>query len=184
MALATYRQGFAHLALVVVLAVALAGSLGFIFWQNVIKKTPAATDTSTSTQTTNTNTTGSGSSATTKEEVKNGTISGRAIYPSEGYPENFTVCATSGGVDVACDNSMAKTVDGIHTYSLSVAPGDYQVVARGYTMKGYYDGYMKSGQTADLCKSENHTPLTVTVTAGAVITGIDAGDFYYMPENC
>lgn len=178
-----HQQGFAHLAIVIVLAVGLAGSLGFIFWQNVINKAPASTDT-TSTQVTKTDTANSDTSTTTKEEIKNGTISGRAIYPSEGYPENFTVCATSGGVDVACDNSMAKTSDGIHTYSLSVAPGDYQIVARGYTMEGYYDGYMKSGQTADLCKAENHTPLTVTVTSGATITNIDAGDFYYMPENC
>lgn len=180
----THRQGFAHLALVIVLAVALAGSLGFIFWQNVIKKAPAATDNTASTQSTKTDTKHDDASATTTEEVKNGTISGRAIYPSEGYPENFTVCAISGGVDVACDNSMAKATDGIHTYTLSVAPGDYQVVARGYTLKGYYDGYMKSGMTSDICQTENHTPLAVHVTSGATVTDIDAGDFYYVAENC
>ena len=56
------QSGFAHLAIIIVLAVALVGTLGFVFWQNFMQKkdsdtSKANTTTSTSKTTTTTPTT-------------------------------------------------------------------------------------------------------------------------------
>jgi hypothetical protein len=110
-----------------------------------------------------------------------GVITGKAVYPSEAYPNDFKVCALSviDRKELACDTEMT-----LGKYSLEMEPGEYLIVAKSGTLSGYYDGYMKAGMTGDLCDSANHTPLTVNVAAGATVANVDAGDFYYVPANC
>lgn len=190
----TKQSGLAHVVIIGVLVIALIGALGFIFWQNFMQKTSTDDQADASQQTTNTgdateDTVASNDTTTTNDTVAKGTIKGAAVYPSDGYPSDFKVCALnkSTKAEVACDTSVAGKL-GKQSYEIAVAAGDYLVAAKTGTMVGYYDGYMqnqnyyKSG--IDLCKNEYHTPLVVTVAADKTVSGIDAGNFYYEPANC
>lgn len=184
------QSGSAHIVLVGVLIAALLGSLGFIFWQNVIQKSSTDKQASTSQQATDTTKTDTTKdTAASSETVKTGTVKGTAIYPSEAYPQDFKVCVLNSQTkaEIVCDNAMAGKT-GKNTYEVTVTPGEYLVAAKTSSMIGYYDGYMQNQNYnkagIDLCKDAYHTPLTVTVVADGTVSNVDAGDFYYMPENC
>lgn len=195
------QTGSAHIIIVIVLVVALIGTLGFIFWQNVINKSAQiAKDTNTTNSITNTvngNTapveTSTPATGNTAQQTQpaTGTISGYAVYPSDGYPSEFKVCALnpSTKTEISCTSSLIAVAGSVKkTYQLSVAAGDYLVIAKTSVMSGYYDGYMQNNNYDrsgfDLCDARYHTPITVSVAAGASVTGIDAGNFWYTPENC
>ena len=171
------QSGFAHAFLIIGLVIALIGALGFIFWQQFVnddsKKDVESSKNDTSAK--------QKVEKTEIEAPKTGTISGRAIYPSEVFPEDFKVCAEkeSDRRYVTCDTGIVAGV-----YEIPLSPGNYYVVARSGNLEGYYDGYMKSGMTNNICDPSNHTPLVVSVVAGVDLKNIDAGDFYYAPENC
>jgi hypothetical protein len=172
------QKGSAHLIIITGLAVLLLGALGFIFWQNFMK-----TDTKQSVDSSMTKTTEKedNKEVAVSEDIKTGIVSGKAIYPSEVYPSDFKVCAVSEATkqEVVCDKTMESG-----EYSISLTPGNYLVVASSGSLKGYYDGYMKSGMTNEICDASNHTPLVVSVAQGSSQDGIDAGNFYYEPSNC
>jgi nitrogen fixation-related uncharacterized protein len=169
------QKGSAHAIIIVVLAIALVGALGYIFWQNFMNK--QSTDDSNTAQTSIV-----GKADDKKSEVaQKGTITGKAIYPAGGYPADYRVCAldVADRKEVVCDKEMT-----VNEYSIEIDAGNYYVVAKGATMEGYYDGFMKSEMTGNLCDVKNNEPLVVSVAAGATVAKIDAGNFYYMPQNC
>lgn len=103
-----------------------------------------------------------------------GTITGKRIFPAEGLPADFTTCA----VNMA--NGQATCIAGNEdTYSLTVAPGKYQVYAMVPSFrsdyKAYYDQFIVCGIKAECT---DHTPITITVPAGGTRSGVDVGDFY------
>ena len=177
--------------LAVILAVVVVGLVGaavYGMW-SVQRKT---NDAPVSTQTESLRTTGVTTDKKTDSEKTTddtGTITGGAVYPSEGYPADYKVCIVSAtsGAEIVCDTAMAGKT-GAQDYKVTVTPGIYKVLAKSGTMTGYYDTYMKDGHyktgDVDLCDAQYHTPLTLEVTAGKEITGVDAGNFYYTPANC
>lgn len=190
------QSGSIQIIIVTVLSVALAGALGFIAWQSMSKK-PADSSQLGSNQANR-----SKDANVAKDDIvkpvltpeqdtrDTGTITGNAIYPSEGYPADYKVCVlnSSTKAEIVCDNSMAGKSGGSMSYKVSITPGAYLVQAKTDALSGYYDGYMQ-GDTmykagVDLCDAKYHTPLQVTVAAGQDVTGINAGNFYYTPENC
>lgn len=88
----TSQSGFAHLVIVLVLALALVGALGFIFWQNFINKNSnSKTDDSSVVA----NKKDTNSTPTKKIEYKTFTTDKYNI--SFQYPSTWSVEATSGG---------------------------------------------------------------------------------------
>lgn len=168
------RTGSAHVVVIIILVVALVAALGFIFWQNFVQKDSAKTTDTTADSSKQTDTTDD------SDTVATGTMTGKAVYPSEAYPDDFKVCALNSTTkkEIVCDATIIKG-----KYSFDLTPGEYFIVAKTDVMEGYYDAYMKSGMKSDICEAKN-IPLAVTVTAGNTVNDIDAGDFYYVADNC
>jgi hypothetical protein len=109
------------------------------------------------------------------EENTSATIQGRNIFPAEGIPKDFKVCA----VNTATQQQICTDTGGSSHYSLQVPAGSYQVYAVVPSLdpnkRAYYSEFVKCGLDVS-CPS--HAPITFTVQPGKTITGIDAGDFY------
>lgn len=180
----------------IILAVALAAAVAFIIWQNVGQD---KTDETVKTQDDQVKVEGSEDEAKANNKTNDkelgpetGFVTGDVVFPAGGYPDDLRVCAVSEttGKEIACDKNIDKG-----SYTIELTPGEYKIVAKagsienGNVSEGYYDGYMKNelykGSDPDvLCKSENHTPIILTIVAGQTLRNIDAGNFYYNADNC
>ncbi len=104
------------------------------------------------------------------------TIQGKKIFPSEAIPSDFRVCA----VNVSTEQEVCTAASSAPTYSVQVPAGSYQIYAtvpsfdRSY--RAYYSRFVTCGLRAECT---DHSPITVTVTNGQVLGGIDVGDFYH-----
>lgn len=117
-----------------------------------------------------------------------GSISGTLSYPSEGTPA-MRVCAepVAGGEERCVTTQDAPPAP--NTFRIvGVPPGDYRVYAMlvdpeslGVAdseiarMKAYYSAFVTCGYSST-CR--DHTPIIVTVTAGAESTGVKPSDWY------
>jgi len=107
-----------------------------------------------------------------------GTISGSLSYPSEGIPPLRVVAFDYLSGEAA---ASVETAAGESSYSLTVPPGMYMIVA--YTL----DGRLAGGYTtAVLCglsaECTDHTLVPVPSGLGLPAEGIDPGD-WYAPEG-
>lgn len=114
------------------------------------------------------------------------TIEGSLSYPSEGIPDEMTICAQNieTGKKYCTQKHLnsQKYLYGVG-YRLIVAPGNYQIYSylptsapldyQGY--KAYYSKAVTCGLTV---KCTNHTPITVSVIAGQRLQNIDPIDWY------
>jgi hypothetical protein len=118
-----------------------------------------------------------------------GVIEGSLSYPSEFIPPDMTICAENLATKKIYSTSQhlkAKKYTYKVGYKLEVPPGDYQVYAylpdpakygAGYPKdyRAYYSEFVKCGMSVD-CPS--HAPITVKVTGGETVSGIDPMDWY------
>lgn len=108
-----------------------------------------------------------------------GSIAGNVSFPSEGVPAMviYAFPVDNSGVAYA-----VRTSDGDPTYAMHGLPvGVYNVVAypasspAGSVLAGGYTAAVVCGlQTG----CDDHTLIPVTVTGGAMLTGIDVSDWY------
>lgn len=173
-----FTTGSTGVVVIIAIVALILGVLGFFLVQRL-----NATPETTPAQTPSTSQTTSAKTETPKATT--GTITGKAVYPSEGYPADFKVCALNASTkaEVVCDASLAGKTSASQ-YSIAITPGEYLVAAKAASMTGYYDKYMRDvyGTAADnnfnMCQGDYTTPLTVTVTAGKTLDSITAGNFY------
>lgn len=106
-------------------------------------------------------------------------ITGKLSYPSEFMPAQ-RVCALNIKDDA---EYCQETLQGSSTYVINAPPGDYWVYAARaegdiVRQRAYYSEYVVCGLSAE-CK--DHTPITVTVTAGQVAEA-DPQDWYSLGQ--
>jgi hypothetical protein len=103
-----------------------------------------------------------------------GTIRGQLSYPSEFLPAQRIIAFDVATMDVAAE---VTTVDGQGEYELSVAPGDYYVVA--YLPDGSLSaGYSQAVPCGLLDTCTDHSLIAVHVESGAVVEDINPQDWY------
>jgi hypothetical protein len=111
------------------------------------------------------------------EAAQPGIISGHLSYPSEFLPAQRIVAFRATTMAVAAD---VTTAEGQGEYELSVAAGDYFVVA--YTTDGQLSaGYSQAVPCGLLDSCKDHSLIPVHVDAGATVTDIDPQDWYAPP---
>ena len=104
-----------------------------------------------------------------------GTITGYLSYPAEALPPQRVVAWNTA------DNSYysVDTLSGQSTYELVVPTGNYTVVA--YVVgggPGLAGGYSKMVPCGLKAGCDDHTLISVEVTSGAILTGINPQDWY------
>jgi len=109
-----------------------------------------------------------------------GVIEGSLSYPSEGIPPALFVCAENldyGEAYCTADHVKDRRFLYGEGYRLTLPVGRYLVFARlpDGLPRAYYSEFVTCGLRPP-CSS--HTPIVVAVAAGAVIEGIDPGDWY------
>lgn len=113
--------------------------------------------------------------------VTTGTIKGMPSYPSENLPPDEEVCAqdsknaTSAPICVNVGQTQALE------YTLTVPAGTYHVYAKTAkwpNYKAYYNEYSKCGNSVNCPDAGHKQYIDVKVAAGAVVTGVDPGDWY------
>lgn len=111
-----------------------------------------------------------------------GTVEGSLSYPAQGIPSDLRVCAVnlSSGRATCTSQHLADTrFRSGQGYQLQLAPGSYQVYAVVPSFdpnyRAYYSRFVTCGYQASC---QDHTPITITVTGGQTVTGIEPGDFY------
>jgi hypothetical protein len=110
----------------------------------------------------------------TPESTTPGTIRGHLSYPSEFLPAQRIIAFDVATMDVAAE---VTTADGQGEYELSVAPGDYYVVA--YLPDGSLSaGYSQAVPCGLLDACTDHSLIAVHVEAGAVVENINPQDWY------
>jgi len=118
---------------------------------------------------------------TVAPENETGIIEGSLSYPSEGIPEDMTVCAeTTEGVQIACTDTHIK--DPKYTYGvgykLEVPEGIYYVYATfppSASGEAYFSEFVTCGLSVG-CPS--HEKIPVKVIAGQTTSDVDPGDWY------
>ena len=111
-----------------------------------------------------------------------GSISGNLSYPSEYIPE-LRVVALRVGTE---EYYMVETALNQSTYEITgMTPGDYYVLA--YFREGeppdYYDAYSEAILCGLSVDCTDHSLITVSLSAGQYLTGIDPGDWYITPAD-
>lgn len=114
-------------------------------------------------------------------QESNGIIEGSLSFPSEGIPEDMTVCA----VNQLTNNqycTQEQIEDSKYQYSkgyvLEVPPGNYVVYAQTPTLddyKAYYNDFVECGLSVDC---ESHEPIIINVKSGEAVSGVDPQDWY------
>lgn len=127
-----------------------------------------------------------GNSLTPNQE-SNGIIEGSLSFPSEGIPEDMTVCAVNQETNKhyctqeQIENQKYKYGKG---FLLEVPPGDYVVYAQTASLgdyKAYYSDFVECGLSVD-CSS--HEVIIVRVKPGTIESGVDPQDWYNIePET-
>lgn len=111
--------------------------------------------------------------------ASSGSIQGSLSYPSEFIPSLAVVAFRVGGG--SGEYSFVTTQQGQATYSISVEPGRYFVVA--YILGGgYAGGYSQAVSCGLQVNCSDHSLIPVIVSEGAAVTGIDPAD-WYAPEG-
>ncbi len=112
--------------------------------------------------------------ATTPESPQPGFIRGNLSYPSEFIPAQRVIAYRVLSMEVEAD---VTTAEGQSQFELSVAPGDYFVVA--YTLDGTMAaGYTQAVPCGLLASCTDHSLIPVHVDAGAAVENIDPQDWY------
>ncbi len=103
-----------------------------------------------------------------------GIIRGHLSYPSEFIPSQRIIAFDVATMDVAAE---VTTADGQGEYELSVAPGDYYIVA--YLPDGSLSaGYSQAVPCGLLASCTDHGLIPVHVNAGETVNDIDPQDWY------
>jgi len=110
---------------------------------------------------------------------QNGQISGHLSYPSEFIPPLDVAAIRIGGGP--SDYYTISTPQNQAEYFLSVPAGDYYILSyiSGGDLAGGYTQMVPCGLSAECT---DHSLIPVHVDPGAVVTGIDPGD-WYAPEG-
>lgn len=119
----------------------------------------------------------------TPSEITNqpATITGSVSYPSEVIPPDLQVCAQSLDTQTTTCTSNLIQDDQFQYglgYQLELIPNlEYQVYAQvpNSPTRAYYSEYVTCGLNVD-CLS--HEPITINLTPGQTLTGIDPADWY------
>lgn len=107
----------------------------------------------------------------------NASISGKIAYPSEVTPA-MRICAIRSGAQPICRDSAAGST---HYRFRQLPAGDYQIVAKLSEGDMRVGGHMQQVQCIRApCPAQL---LTVSVAAGAELTGIDLNEFYPARED-
>lgn len=176
----TKQQGSAQIVVIILLVVALLGSLGFIAWQNFFSKN--ATTTQTQTQLTQREQEQDGPAEDTVGGLpENGTITGSLTYPSDVIPDDITIYAENletGEQYITSEHLKdAKYEYGVG-YELGVRPGSYNVygVRKDFPdTRAYYNVVITCGIRVECTDT---TPIEVTVDANEVESGVTVGDWW------
>jgi hypothetical protein len=112
--------------------------------------------------------------AMTQESALPGKIRGRLSYPSESLPAQRVIAFRASSMEVEAD---VTTAQGQGEYELSVAAGDYFIVA--YTVDGILSaGYTQAVPCGLSVSCKDHSLIKVHVDAGAVVENINPQDWY------
>jgi hypothetical protein len=110
----------------------------------------------------------------TPESALPGIIRGRLSYPSEFLPAERVIAFRAATMEIEAD---VTTAEGQGQYELSVAPGDYFVVA--YTLDGSLSaGYSQAVPCGLSASCTDHSLIPVHVDAGQTVDNIDPQDWY------
>jgi hypothetical protein len=111
-----------------------------------------------------------------------GTVEGSLVYPAEAIPPDLRVCAVnldSSRETCTADRLRESRFKNGQGYRLTMAPGRYQIFAVvpsfNPNYRAYYSRFVTCGYAAGC---SDHAPITVAITAGQTLTGIEPGDFY------
>ena len=118
-----------------------------------------------------------------------GVITGELSYPSDHIPKEIHICAENVvSAEITCTNDhvVGSGDNGLTTYRLEVAPGEYRVFAilpegaefkpaSGLDYRAYYSEFVTCGAQAS-CPS--HEPITVKIEAGQTVSGVGPNDWY------
>jgi len=118
------QQGSAHVIVVVILVVALLGALGFIFWQNFLKKDEVAKQSETTKTTDVPKTEAEKEPATKTYEATAYSFE----YPADGWVADLS---TSDGSYGSVDAPTVKTLDYVANIGMGVDSGAYVAVYAG-----------------------------------------------------
>jgi hypothetical protein len=112
------------------------------------------------------------------EPAQPGFIRGHLSYPSEFLPAQRVIAFRVSTMEIEAE---VTTEDGQEEYELSVAAGDYFVVA--YLPDGTFSaGYSQAVPCGLTANCTDHSLIAVHVDAGQVVEGIDPQD-WYAPEG-
>lgn len=108
-------------------------------------------------------------------------IQGSLGYPSEGIPEDMSVCAQDiSSKERHCTDKQIQDEQFQYGkgYQITVPAGQYIVFAQvdNYSSLGYYSEFVNCGMKKG-CQS--HKPIIVEIEEGKQIKDIDPQDFYY-----
>ncbi len=114
------------------------------------------------------------SGTATPESGLPGTIRGHLSYPSEFLPAERVIAFRVATMEVEAD---VTTAEGQAEYELSVAPGDYFIVA--YLTDGTFSaGYSQAVPCGLSASCTDHSLILVHVDAGQTVDNIDPQDWY------
>jgi hypothetical protein len=112
--------------------------------------------------------------AETPDGAVPGIIRGRLSYPSEFLPAERVIAFRAATMEIEAD---VTTAEGQGQYELSVAPGDYFIVA--YTLDGRLSaGYSQAVPCGLSASCSDHSLILVHVNAGQTVNDIDPQDWY------
>jgi len=154
----TSEQGSAHLIIIIVLIVALVGTLGFVFWQNFVNKPAEKSTTSTSQQTEINSDLPSGSKALTVSEwaVKS-SYGGELVFGYTVFANDPNALLLTSGDSVACGQGIGTV---------------YRLKSGEKAASSFFGGTNDEEMTAkDI------------YTSGNVSTQSKAGDYYYFLKD-
>jgi hypothetical protein len=106
-----------------------------------------------------------------------GTIEGALLFPACDTPQDLEVCAEDTKGKLTCTSKL-RVLDHTLAYALEVPAGEYRVFARTESslpgVRAYYTEAVRCGMDVSC---EDHTPLFVTVKAGAHLTKVHPADW-------
>lgn len=161
------QDGSAHIAIVIILVVALLGALGFIFWQNVVVDKNVTESSQQTSNSTSQIASGDSKGASDREVAEQtGTIVGSLIYPSEGIPSSMEVHAVN--LDTGKEYTTKDHIKGSQYqygtgYSIKVPAGRYNVygtVSEMPGVKAYYNQVIVCGVKVE-CKDTKKIEVIV-----------------------
>lgn len=176
------QEGSAHIVIVIVLIVALLGSLGFIFWQNVVMdKYDIKPSQSTSSNKSETAIDDTDQVSDKEAAEQTGFIVGSLTYPSEGIPASMEVHAVN--LDTGKEYTTKDHLKGSQYqygigYSIKVPVGRYNVygtISEKPDYKAYYNQVILCGIKIECTDT---TSVVVVVEADKNTTDATVGDWW------